>query len=197
MKSMWMTDSLCCPWVILRQWAVQCTSQSQMAGCVLVDEGGVVDNVGHGNRRMIFYQGDLAEIAGVFIHCNQCLQHLLALVCNNLDHLSLFKAEAEVLDALAAQHQWFGGIDDTLGAKFFRRGAKLFGRDVGMERDSVRRSFAWTKLGVRSQGNGKVGSIGSGVVQFGKVVGIQFDSDFILSAVRFAQVCSMSLSSSI
>lgn len=78
---------------------------------------------------------DLAEIAGVFIHGNQRLQHLLALVCNNLDHLSLFKAEAEVLDALAAQHQWFGGIDDTLGAKFFRRGAKLFGRDVGRERE--------------------------------------------------------------
>ena len=54
-----------------------------------------------------------------------------------------------------------------------------------MERDSVRRSFAWTKLGVRSQGNGKVGSIGSGVVQFGKVVGIQFDSDFILFCGAF------------
>ena len=55
---------------------------------------------------MVFNKRRFAKIPRIFIHRYKRFQHLFAFVGNDFDNFSVFKAEAEVFDALSAKDQW-------------------------------------------------------------------------------------------
>ena len=146
-------------------------AQGQVAAGVLVYQGGIVHKPAHADGGVVLHQCGLAQIPGVLVGVYKRFKHLLALVCQNLNHLALLEPEAEVFYAFTTQQEGPGGIDYAVGAKFVGGGENFLGGYIGVEGDLPGGQVAVlvAKLGPGGKPYRQVCAVRSGIVELCKL----------------------------
>ena len=77
-------------------------SQCNVAGCIFIEKAVIEQNAALANGRAVGDECYLAEPTRVFIHFNHLAKGFLTLLGRDINHLAVFKCQAEILDHHAA-----------------------------------------------------------------------------------------------